>query len=199
MKYIIFKDISDRLLAFALLMFLFPILLLISIIIYLKMGLPIFFRQNRGGYKSCVFKIIKFRTMNNCSNIHGVLLDDSQRLTELGIWLRNTSLDEIPALINVIKGEMSFVGPRPLISDYLPLYSTEQLERHNVKPGFTGWAQINGRNRISWEERFRFDLWYVQNMNFFLDIKIIFLTFFKVFKRKDITFASENVDNRFKG
>lgn len=163
------------------------------------MGLPVFFKQKRGGYKGNVFQIIKFRTMKNNIDINNQFANDSKRLTNLGIWLRNTSLDEIPALVNIIRGEMSFVGPRPFIAEYLSLYSEEQLQRHNVKPGFTGWAQINGRNRISWEKRFMHDLWYVEKINFLLDLKIIFLTFVKVFQRENVSFPSEDIDNCFKG
>ena len=199
MEYCFFKDICDRILATLLLIIFSPIFILITLLIYKNMGLPIFFKQSRSGYKRCLFEIIKFRTMKNDFNNNGELIDDSKRLTRLGIWLRSTSLDEIPSLINILRGEMSFVGPRPLMSEYLPLYSKKQILRHNVKPGFTGWAQINGRNSISWEKKFLLDLWYVKNMNFFLDLRIIFITIFKVFRRKDISFPKENSDNRFKG
>ena len=199
MKYIIFKEICDRIIALFLLIFFIPIFLLISILIYFKMGSPVIFKQKRAGYKGNIFQIIKFRTMKKSVDINQEFANDSKRLTNLGIFLRNSSLDEIPALINIIKGDMSFVGPRPLLEEYLSLYSEEQLRRHNVKPGFTGWAQINGRNKISWKKKFKLDLWYVKKINFLLDLYIIFLTLYKVFQRKDISFPSEDIDNRFKG
>jgi lipopolysaccharide/colanic/teichoic acid biosynthesis glycosyltransferase len=143
--------------------------------------------------------MIKFRTMTDETDKNGLLLPDNKRLTSFGKWLRATSLDELPELWNVLKGEMSFVGPRPLLMEYLPLYSKEQMKRHNVKPGITGWAQINGRNAISWEEKFKLDVWYVENQSFWLDIKILMLTVKKVFKREGISAEGEATMPKFTG
>lgn len=151
------------------------------------MGSPVFFRQLRPGLNGDTFAMIKFRTMTHAHDRNGVPLSDEKRITKVGQFLRSSSLDELPALWNVIKGDMSFVGPRPLLVEYLPLYSPEQARRHEVKPGITGWAQVNGRNAISWEDKFKLDVWYVDNRSFWLDVKIIFLTVVKVFKREGIS------------
>lgn len=163
------------------------------------MGRPIFFRQKRPGYKEKIFSIYKFRTMTNEKDNHGNLLSDEQRLCGIGKFIRSTSLDELPQLFNVLKGEMSFVGPRPLLIEYLELYNDEQKGRHDVKPGITGWAQVNGRNTISWEQKFEYDVWYVDNQSFWLDMKILWMTFLKVVKRSDISSSSSATMEAFKG
>lgn len=151
----------------------------------------IFFVQERIGYKNQPFKIIKFKTMRDLRDENGNLLPDEQRLTRLGNFLRKTSLDELPQIINILKGEMRLVGPRPLLPEYLPLYSKNQLKRHQVKPGITGWAQINGRNLLTWKEKFELDVWYVENRSFWLDIRILWLTFLKIFRKNDGDVLSE--------
>ena len=186
------KRAFDLFLVISLFPFWFLTFLIICIIILFIQGRPIFFKQSRLGHKANEIKIIKFCTMKNLKDEKGNLLDDFSRTTRLGEILRKYSLDEIPGILNVIKNEMSLVGPRPFISEYKNLYSKEQMRRHDVMPGITGWAQVNGRNSISWKEKFELDLWYVSNQSFFLDIKIIFLTFFSVFKAKDI-----NLENSF--
>ena len=163
------------------------------------MGKPILFRQKRPGYKEKIFGIYKFRTMTNETDEYGNLLPDDQRLIGIGKFIRSTSLDELPQLFNVLKGEMSFVGPRPLLIEYLPLYSEMQKRRHNVKPGITGWAQVNGRNAISWEQKFEYDVWYVDNQSFLLDIKILWMTFLKVVKRSDISSNTSVTMEKFTG
>ncbi|MGB9788925.1 MAG: sugar transferase [Dictyoglomus turgidum] len=164
-----------------------PIIVVISIIIYIAMGRPIFFKQVRPGLKGKPFVIYKFRTMLDLRDENGNLLPDEKRLTTIGKFLRSTTLDELPEFWNVLKGDMSLVGPRPLLMEYLDRYTPEQERRHNVKPGMTGWAQINGRNAITWEEKFKLDVWYVDNWNILLDLKIIFLTILKVLKREGIS------------
>lgn len=164
-----------------------PVLLIIILIIFFTIGKPVFFYQKRPGYKGKIFKLIKFRTMNDRTDPQGQLLPDKDRLTSVGKILRSTSLDELPELWNILIGEMSFVGPRPLLIKYLPLYSTEQMRRHDVPPGLTGWAQINGRNALTWKQKFELDIWYVDNTNFWLDVKIILMTFAKVFQREGIS------------
>ncbi len=171
---------------FALVAF-FPILLIIAIAVRLNLGSPILFSQERPGLNAIPFTMIKFRTMRDEKSSSGVALEDSERLTKFGKILRSTSLDELPELWNILKGEMSIVGPRPLLMQYLPLYSPIQALRHNVKPGITGWAQVNGRNTLSWEEKFDLDIWYLQNQSFLLDLKIIVITVGKVFARADIS------------
>jgi undecaprenyl phosphate N,N'-diacetylbacillosamine 1-phosphate transferase len=161
-------------------------------------GKPFFF-QKRPGKKERIFKIIKFKTMNDKKDVHGNLLPDNQRLTKVGKFLRKTSIDELPQLINVIKGDMSMVGPRPLLPQYLDLYSIEQARRHAVKPGITGWAQVNGRNAISWEEKFQLDVWYVEHQSFVLDLKIIFRTIKKVFISEGINTEGEVTTKPFEG
>ena len=174
-------------------------LILLSVIIRIKMGRPIFFRQFRPGVHGKSFVMIKFRTMTNELDPDGMLLPDSQRLRGFGRFLRATSLDELPELWNVLKGEMSLVGPRPLLMEYLPLYSSEQARRHEVRPGITGWAQVNGRNAISWEEKFALDVWYVDNRTFWLDLKILWLTVVKVLRRDGIAGPNEVTMHKFEG
>ncbi|BEP57254.1 sugar transferase [Variovorax sp. V118] len=164
-----------------------------------KLGRPVFFRQTRPGLHARSFQMVKFRTMTDACAVDGQLLPDAERLTAFGRFLRASSLDELPELWNVLKGDMSLVGPRPLLMDYLPLYSPEQLRRHDVRPGITGWAQINGRNALSWEEKFKLDVWYVDNRSIWLDIKILWLTVRKVLVRDGISAAGEATMPRFTG
>lgn len=193
------KRIMDITLSFIGLVLLLPVLLIVSILIRFKLGSPIFFTQDRVGKGNKVFKIIKFRTMKDVRDINGNLLPESERRTSFGNKLRDLSIDEIPELINILKGDMSLVGPRPLLVDYLQYYNDEQIKRHNVLPGLTGWAQINGRNSITWEERFKLDLWYVNNYSLKLDIKILFMTIYKVLKRDGINQGMEVTMERFNG
>ena len=193
------KRITDLTLTFFGMLFLLPIFLLIILIVKINLGSPIFFIQKRPGLNGKVFNIYKFRTMINKSDKYGNLLSDEKRLTKFGKFLRSTSLDELPELINVLKGDMSLVGPRPLLVEYLPLYSKRQSIRHEVKPGITGWAQINGRNAISWNEKFELDVWYVYNLSIGLDIKILWLTLKKVILRNDISHNNHVTMNKFKG
>jgi sugar transferase EpsL len=176
-----------------------PVLLVLAGLIAWKLGWPVFFTQERPGRHVKPFRMIKFRTMTNVHDAKGKLLPNEQRKTAFGNFLRAASLDELPELINVIKGDMSLVGPRPLLMDYLPLYNVFQQRRHEVKPGITGWAQVNGRNNLSWEQKFEHDVWYVDNQSLWLDIKIIWLTIVKVFKREGITAASGGWTEPFKG
>lgn len=191
-----FLDISA---AFFGLILLSPLILLLIILIRMKLGSPICFTQIRPGLKGKPFKIIKFRTMTDTRDVDGRLLPDSVRLTTFGRFLRSTSLDELPELWNVLKGDMSLVGPRPLLMEYLTYYSPEQARRHEVRPGITGWAQINGRNAISWEEKFKLDVWYVDNQTFLLDLKILILTVKKVFVREGISAEGEATMPKFTG
>lgn len=163
-----------------------PIIIVVAILVRVNLGSPILFTQDRVGKNNKIFKMMKFRTMKDGVDKYGNLLPDSERLTNFGKILRSTSLDELPELINILKGDMSLIGPRPLLVEYLPLYSEEQKRRHDVLPGLTGWAQINGRNTISWREKFKFDVWYVENWSLRLDMQIFFLTIYKVLKRNDI-------------
>lgn len=164
-----------------------PLMLLIALLVRLKLGKPVLFRQVRPGLHGKPFVMLKFRTMTNDCDAKGEPLPDELRLTKFGKWLRSTSLDELPELFNVLRGEMSLVGPRPLLMEYLPRYTPEQARRHEVKPGITGWAQVNGRNALSWEEKFRLDVWYVDHWNLWLDLKILWLTIWKVLKREGIS------------
>lgn len=184
--------------AIALVMFL-PLLMGLSLVIWARLGSPVFFLQSRPGLHGRPFKMIKFRTMTDQCDAEGELLPDAVRLTPFGHFLRATSLDELPELINILKGDMSMVGPRPLLMEYLPLYNARQAKRHDVRPGLTGWAQINGRNALSWEDKFESDVWYVENRNFWLDLKIIFLTIKKVLVREGISAAGEATMSRFMG
>lgn len=176
-----------------------PILIIIAILIKIKLGSPIFFTQDRVGKDGKVFKIIKFRTMLEAYDKSGEPLSDKERVTSFGNFLRSTSLDELPELINVLKGDMSLVGPRPLLVEYIDLYSKEQFRRHEVRPGMTGWAQVNGRNNLNWDEKFKMDVEYVDNVNILLDIKILFLTIFKVLKRDGISKDGHVTMDKFKG
>lgn len=182
-----FKRIADFLIALSGLIVLSPPLLAIAILVRAQMGSPVFFRQERPGFKGAPFMIFKFRTMSNARDSWGELLPDQDRMNKFGNFLRSSSLDELPELFNVLKGEMSLVGPRPLRVEYLDRYTSEQARRHDVKPGITGWAQINGRNALAWDDRFALDIWYVDNCSFWLDVKICFITAFKVFKREGIS------------
>lgn len=168
-----------------------PLVLILAVLVRIKLGSPVFFRQERPGFHGHLFRLIKFRTMTNAHDENGNLLPDAIRLTPFGKWLRSTSLDELPELFLVLKGDMSLVGPRPLLVQYLPLYNKEQARRHDVRPGLTGWAQINGRNAISWEEKFALDVWYVDHHSVWLDAKILLLTGWRVFNRHGISAANE--------
>ena len=181
------------------LLLLSPVLGMIALGIRLTMGSPVLFQQVRPGYSGKSFTLLKFRTMNDARNERGELLFDGERITKLGRWLRRTSLDELPELWNVLKGEMSLVGPRPLLFEYLKHYSPEQARRHNVKPGITGWAQINGRNALSWEEKFALDLWYVDHASILLDMRILFKTCQQVLMRRGIAFEGHPTMPRFRG
>lgn len=176
-----------------------PILVIVAILVRIKLGSPIFFTQDRVGKDGKIFKMIKFRTMLDATDKWGEPLPDEERLTSFGKTLRSTSLDELPELINVLKGDMSLVGPRPLLVEYIPNYSKEQWRRHNVKPGITGWAQINGRNCITWTRKFELDVWYVDNVSTFMDIKILLMTIVKVLKRDDINQSEEVTMEWFNG
>ena len=181
------------------LLLLSPVFLLTSVLVAVFHGWPILFRQQRPGYKGRPFFIYKFRTMTNRLSPTGQLLPDAERLTPFGRFLRATSLDELPELLNILRGDMSFVGPRPLLMEYLPRYSPEQMRRHDAPPGLTGWAQINGRNAITWPEKFALDVWYVDHWSFWLDIKILLLTFWKVIRREGITQEGQATTEYFMG
>lgn len=193
------KRIFDILFSVIVFFFLCPVILLVALLIRLKLGAPVLFKQTRPGLHGKPFNILKFRSMLDATDKDGNTLPDEQRLTRFGRILRSTSLDELPGLINVLKGDMSLVGPRPLLMEYLPLYSAEQARRHDVRPGITGWAQVNGRNAISWEDKFKLDVWYVDNRSFWLDMKILFLTVKKVFVREGISAAGEATMSKFTG
>ena len=182
------KRFIDFVIVFCMLAILWPILLLVGIWLYFaNKGTGVFFIQKRPGKNERIFKVIKFKTMTDKRGIDGKLLSDEERLTEIGKFIRSTSIDELPQLFNVLKGDMALIGPRPLLPQYLPLYSKEQARRHEVRPGITGWAQVNGRNAISWNKKFALDVWYVDHCSFLLDLKIIFLTIKKVFVREGIS------------
>ncbi|WP_456441528.1 sugar transferase [Psychroserpens sp.] len=187
----IIKPLFDILAACIGFVLLFPFFTITWFILMFKNNGKAFFYQKRPGKNERIFKIIKFKTMNDKTDSHGELLPAQERLTKTGIFIRKYSLDEIPQLLNVIKGDMSLIGPRPLLIQYLPIYNEEQKKRHLIKPGITGWAQVNGRNAISWEQKFGYDVWYVNNMSLLLDIKILFLTIYKVFK-KDGIYSTDN-------
>ncbi len=193
------KRLFDILFAALALIILSPIILFIAIFVRIFIGTPILFKQQRPGYKGTPFHIYKFRTMTNRLTPSGGLLPDAERLTSLGHFLRALSLDELPELFNILRGDMSFVGPRPLLMEYLPLYSPEQARRHDVVPGLTGWAQVNGRNALTWPDKFKYDVWYVDNWSFWLDIKIIFMTAWKVVKREGITQEGHATTEYFTG
>ena len=193
------KRLFDFLVALCAILTLLPVIVVVAVLIRFKLGSPILFTQERPGLNGKIFKMMKFRTMLNGKDNQGNLLPDQERMTKLGTFLRSTSLDELPGLFNVLKGDMSLVGPRPLLVQYLPLYSDVQARRHNVRPGITGWAQVNGRNAISWEQKFKLDVWYVDNQSLFIDIKILLLTVKKVFVREGISADGHVTIEPFKG
>lgn len=195
----IIKPLLDLLTSFAALFLLSPILVLSTILLFITNNGKPFFFQPRPGKNGRIFKVIKFRTMTDKKGQNGELLPDAARLTSVGGFVRKTSLDEIPQLLNVLKGDMSLVGPRPLLIEYLPLYDKTQTRRHEVRPGITGWAQVNGRNAISWEQKFAFDVWYVDNISFALDMKILILTVLKVFKSEGISQDGQATMTKFEG
>lgn len=199
MLYLQFKYFFDKFFALCGLIILSPLIFIIAILIKIKLGSPIFFIQKRPGLKERIFYLIKFRSMNNKKDEFGNLLNDNLRLTKFGRWLRETSIDEIPTLLNIVKGEMSFVGPRPLLKEYLNLYSESEKKRHLVKPGLTGLAQINGRNKISWEKKFEYDILYIDKISLILDLKIFLLTILKVIKREGINSKNNKNVQPFKG
>lgn len=176
-----------------------PVVILVAAVVRIRIGSPILFRQQRPGLNGRPFIILKFRTMRDALDTKGQPLPDAERMTSFGSFLRSTSLDELPELFNVLKGDMSLVGPRPLLMEYLPLYSTEQARRHEVRPGITGWAQINGRNAISWGQRFQLDVWYIDNHSILLDLKILWLTMTKVLKRENVNESGQATMSKFKG
>ena len=193
------KRILDIVFSLIALVFFIPIFLLVSLLIRKNLGSPVIFSQIRPGFDGKPFKMYKFRSMRDAIGVDGNPLPDSVRLTSFGQKLRASSLDELPELWNVLKGDMSLVGPRPLLMEYLPLYTKEQYRRHSMRPGITGWAQINGRNAISWEEKFTLDVWYIDNQSLMLDFKILFLTIKKVFIKEGIRESGEVTMSRFKG
>jgi lipopolysaccharide/colanic/teichoic acid biosynthesis glycosyltransferase len=195
----LFKRFFDLIISLGVLILLSPVLFLITVLLFfMNAGKPFFF-QERPGKNARIFKVVKFKTMNDRKDKAGKLLPDNQRLTSVGKFVRSTSLDELPQLINVLIGQMSLIGPRPLLTRYLPLYSSIQMRRHEVKPGITGWAQVNGRNAISWEEKFQYDVWYVDNLSFIVDLKIILMTIKKVLRREGINSAASATMHPFTG
>lgn len=194
-----FKRFFDCCFGLTLFFCIFPILFVVALILTIANSGSPFFMQQRPGKDAKIFKIVKFKTMNDKKNAKGELLPDAERLTKVGRFVRSTSIDELPQLINVILGDMSFIGPRPILVEYLPLYSFEQARRHEVRPGITGWAQVNGRNAISWELKFKYDVEYVDNVSFVLDIKIIVMTIKKIVKRADINSATATTMEKFNG
>lgn len=199
MYKIIFKHFFDKFFSVILLIIFSPLMLIVIILLLISNNGKVFFFQNRVGKGNETFKLYKFKTMNDNCDKNGILLDDSSRLTYIGKFIRKMSLDELPQLINVIKGDMSLIGPRPLLVEYLPLYNKTQLRRHDVKPGITGWAQVNGRNLLSWKKKFEYDVWYVDNLSMIVDIKIIFLTLKKVFLSEGINSTSTTTMEKFIG
>ena len=193
------KRLLDIVAAASALLLLSPLFLVLFVLVRLKLGTPVLFRQQRPGLNGRLFGMVKFRSMTNATDEDGRLLSDAERLTPFGTLLRASSLDELPELWNVLMGDMSLVGPRPLLPEYLNLYTPEQAKRHLVRPGITGWAQINGRNAISWEQKFEFDVWYVEHQSVWLDIKILMLTVFKVFKRQGISSDGVATTEKFTG
>ena len=199
MYKIFIKRVLDFCISFILLLFVSPLFLFLIVFLAITNNGKPFFVQKRPGKKEKIFSILKFKTMNDKKDTEGSLLPDKDRMTRVGTFVRKTSLDEIPQLINVIKGEMSLIGPRTLIIEYLPVYNETQKKRHDVKPGITGWAQVNGRNSITWEKKFEYDVWYVENMSFLLDVKILGLTFKKVIQKKDVNLSEEQTSEYFNG
>ncbi len=195
----IIKPIFDFLIALTGFLVLSPVFLVITVFLFIANSGKPFFLQNRPGKNEKIFKVVKFKTMNDKTDENGNLLPDEKRLTKIGKFIRKTSLDEIPQLLNVIKGDMSLIGPRPLLPEYLDLYNDFQKRRHEVKPGITGWAQVNGRNAISWQKKFEYDVWYVDNLSFLLDLKIIFLTLKKIVKSEGISSENSATAEKFKG
>jgi len=193
------KNIFDIVVSIVILLCLWPLIILVAMLIRINLGSPILFTQGRPGLHGKVFNIIKFRSMLDAKDEQGNMLSDDQRITKFGAFLRSTSMDELPALLNVLKGDMSLVGPRPLLVEYLPLYSEDQSKRHNVKPGISGWAQVNGRNAISWSAKFNLDVWYVDNQSFWLDMKILLLTVKRVLVRDGISADGEVTMTKFTG
>ena len=191
------KRLFDIIVAFHLLLVTAPIFLTVSILVWYKLGKPILFKQKRPGKDEAIFNLYKFRSMTNEVDSTGKLLPNNLRLTSFGRFLRSTSLDELPSLINVLKGEMSLVGPRPLLVDYLPFYNEEQARRHSVRPGITGWAQVNGRNAIDWDQKLILDVWYIDNQSLYIDLKILIKTIIKVLRRSDINYSNEVLMPRF--
>lgn len=189
----------DFIAAFSLILLLWPVIMVAALLVRINLGSPVLFRQQRPGLHGKPFNIYKFRTMSSLRSTDGELLPDERRMTAIGAFLRKYSLDELPQLFNVLKGELSLVGPRPLLMEYLPLYSAEQARRHEVKPGITGWAQVNGRNAISWDEKFKLDVWYVENRSLWLDIKILWMTVKKVVIRENISAKGEATMSKFLG
>jgi sugar transferase EpsL len=193
------KRALDIILSVVALVALSPVLLVVAVLVRLRLGSPILFKQLRPGRAGDPFRLVKFRTMTKQSDSQGVLLPDNERLSGFGRFLRSTSLDELPELWNVLKGEMSLVGPRPLLMEYLDLYSDEQARRHEVRPGITGWAQVNGRNALTWEEKFKLDVWYVDNRSLWLDIKIMIMTAAKVLRRDGVSHEGQVTMEKFRG
>lgn len=193
------KRAFDLVVSLLALILLSPLLGLLALLVRLRLGAPVLFRQLRPGLHGRPFTLYKFRTMTDARDAQGALLPDAERLTPLGRFLRSTSLDELPELFNVLKGEMSLVGPRPLLMEYLPRYTPEQLRRHEVRPGITGWAQVNGRNVLSWEEKFALDVWYVEHHSFWLDLKILWLTLVKTLRREGIAAEGHATMPKFMG
>ena len=193
------KRLFDVVASFFGLLLLSPVIAVVAWQVRRKLGTPVLFRQVRPGLHGKPFEMIKFRTMKDACDAHGNPLPDSERMTAFGSFLRSSSLDELPGLWNVLKGEMSLVGPRPLLMEYLPLYSAQQYRRHEVRPGVTGWAQVNGRNALSWEDKFKLDVWYVDNWSIWLDVKIVFLTLKKVLIREGISADGEVTMSKFTG
>ena len=199
MYHCFFKRVLDFIIALISLILLSPIFCLVLVLLMISnQGNPFFF-QKRPGKNEKIFKVIKFKTMNDKKDVKGNLLSDSERLTNVGKFVRKTSLDELPQLVNVLKGDMSLIGPRPLLTEYLPLYNDTQKKRHNIRPGITGWAQVNGRNAISWTDKFKYDIWYVENLSFLLDLKIILKTMIKVVQSKDINTENQATTVKFTG
>lgn len=196
-KYI--KRLLDIIISFTALVILSPVLLIVAVLVRIKLGSPVIFHQDRPGYHEKVFKLCKFRSMTDARDENGNLQPDEVRLTKFGKALRATSLDELPELWNILKGDMSLIGPRPLLVKYLPLYNEFQRHRHDVKPGLTGWAQVNGRNTISWEQRFEYDVYYVDHISFWMDLKILFQTVAVVFRHNDVNSATDATMEAFTG